>query len=91
MTHAAVLDLEKAYDNVDRHLFLEIVEWQLDAETTAMVRALLKSFDIRAKNDPTEYVAKVTRGVLQGAPSSPVLINMSIDPFASAADASEHV
>lgn len=56
MTHAANLDLEKAYDKVDRHLLLKVVAKCLETETIAMMGALLLPVYIKMKNNPTDYV-----------------------------------
>lgn len=49
LTHVAVLDLEKAYDKVDRHLLLNVVAKWPDMDKKAMVRALLGPVYITAK------------------------------------------
>lgn len=76
MTHAAVLDLEKASDKFERQKLVDLMPEWLDTNTVNMVRALLGPMQIRAKDEPTEYVSTLTRGVPQGAPSSPTLFNM---------------
>lgn len=88
LQHAAVLDLEKAYDKVDRHTLLKASEKWLDAGTCNMVRAMLGPLRVRTKGEPTNYEATLTRGVLQGAPSSPVIFNMYIECLAARAETS---
>lgn len=91
MDHVAVRDLEKAYYKGDRKLLLKLKEKWRGANSVAMVRALLGPIFIRANNDPTDFVAKMTRRLPQGAPSSPLLFNMPIDSITMAAEASINV
>lgn len=72
----AFLDLEKAYDKVDRRLLFTIMRKWIDEETTKMVSSLLGPIRILTSGDPTDYIAYLTRGVPQGSPSSPVLFNI---------------
>lgn len=75
----AVPDLEKAYDRVDRRTMFHIAAKWISAGLLNMVRCLLGPLTVRAKGDPTNTTVQITRGVHQGAPSSPVLVNMYID------------
>lgn len=79
MKHMAVLGLEKAYDRVDRRKLLYISAKWLPTQLLNMVRGLLRPLMIQSKGDPTNLEVQITRGVPQGAPSSPVLFNMYID------------
>lgn len=74
---------------MDYQLLLEIISQWIDDETSSMVRALLSLTFFRAKNDPSNYVARIISGVPQGALSSPVLFNMYIDALATNTEASE--
>lgn len=52
MRPTAVLDLEKAYDRVDRRLLLGIMKEWIDDETIKMTRTLLGPLMITAKEIP---------------------------------------
>lgn len=78
MKHMVVLDLEKAYDRVDRRKLLHIAAKWLPNRLLSMVRCFLP-LSIRTKGDPTKLEVQVTRGLPQGAPSSPALFNMYLD------------
>lgn len=89
--HEAVLDMEKAYEKVDPQLLLELIPLDVDHKASPVIRALLDPISICAKIDPAENVARMTRGVSQGDPSSPVFFEMYIDALATNAEASEHL
>lgn len=44
-----------------------------------MMRATMGPMTVKIKNDPTGYEATLSRGLPQGAPSSPVYFNIYID------------
>lgn len=46
-----------------------------------------KMWRVCSKGDNTNYEEKLTRGVHQGSPSSPVLLNMYINSLGTTADA----
>lgn len=67
-----MLNLEKAYDKVDRKQLLQsLAEW-IENEVLHMVRVTFGVFVVRTRGDQTSYVAKLTRSVAQDTPSSPV-------------------
>lgn len=89
MRHLEVLDLEKAYDCVDRRKLLHIATKWLPTQILNMVRCLLRPLTVRSKGDPTNLTIVMTRGVPQGAPSSPVLFNMCINELGDEIRANE--
>lgn len=72
LSHMAVLDLEKAYDRVDRRKLLQVAGKWLPSDLLNMVRCLLGPLTIHSKGDRTNLHVTMTRGVPQGAPSSPI-------------------
>lgn len=63
MNHAAVLDLEKAFDKVDRREILNLMREWAEERTVEMIRAMLGRMRIRVKTDANSYVARTTLGV----------------------------
>lgn len=70
MHHAGALDLEKAYDKVERHKLLEVMKQWVDNENISMLRGMLGPKRIKARRDPSDYIDTLTSGVPQWAPSS---------------------
>lgn len=87
----AVLDLEKAYERVNRKTLIEVSRQWLHPDLLNMVREILSPLRVQTKSDPTNYTAVITRGVPQGGPSSPVLFNMYIGKLAVTAQATSSV
>lgn len=56
-----------------------------------MVSSMLNPMRVRSKGDPIAYVATMTWGVSQGAPSLPVLFNIYIDALAITAESTEEL
>lgn len=86
LRHTAFLDLEKAYDKINREALVEVAKQWLHTDELNMVRAMLSPLRVQIKSDPTNCTATVTRSVPQGDPSSPVLFNTYIDKLATRAE-----
>ena len=80
--HAAILDLRKAYDKVDRKLLAERCFEVLSPNTARMVQSSLGEVTLRTVSDVTNVERSSLEGVVQGANSSPPLFNIFIDPLA---------
>lgn len=65
--HKAVLDLEKAYDKVDRHTLLEVAKEWLEGDLWKVVSSMLGPMRLTTKGDPTNFAARMTKGT-QGPP-----------------------
>lgn len=63
----------------------------MDSEVTNMLHGMLGKMRVRAKDDPTNYSATLTRGVPQGARSSLVVIIVYIEKLAKNAEESDCV
>lgn len=79
IAHMAVLELYNAYDRVDRRKLLHLATKWLSNTLLNIVRYFLGPLTICVKGEPTNTQVRITRGIPQGAPSSPVLFNMYID------------
>lgn len=74
LKHAAILDLEKAYDQVERQKLLDLMAGWVDGNTVNMMRALLGPMPIRAKNDPSEFQSATNPRSTTRSPWIPCLI-----------------
>lgn len=72
--HEAVLDLEKAYNRVNRETLIELMKELIQEEVRGMARAMLGPMQIPTTGDPKKSRDLLTRGLPQGAPSSPVFV-----------------
>ena len=79
--HMAVLDLQKAYDTVNRHGLIKQCEEVLCDNTARMVATSLVP-NMQTVGDLTSTTRKCMVGVPQGTSSSPPLFNIYIDPLA---------
>lgn len=75
----ATLDLSKAYDKVNRSLFMQNCREVLDRRTLAMLTTFLQALMVTTKGDVTGKVAELRLGSTQGAPLSPILFIIYID------------
>lgn len=82
LRHTAVLYLAKAYDKVDGKKILCTAEKWLTGNEVDMMRAMLRVMKVRTRGEPTNYLARLTRGVPQGALSSPTYFNMYVNELA---------
>lgn len=80
--HVAVLDPEKSYDRLDRKLLVEVAGKWLNPALLNMVRRLIFPLRVNTKGDPTILAVHMTRGIQQGAPSSPVLSTVYTESLA---------
>ena len=80
----AVLDLKSAYDTVRRDLLFERCAKAVQDRITAMISHTLQILTVTTVGDDTKTEAKIDRGVTQGGPASPTLLNIFIDTLASA-------
>ena len=80
-THLCFIDLEKAYDNVDRHkLFKILPKYNISPK---MIRIIQKVYEntkivIKLGEQKSDHV-QINRGVRQGCPLSCVLFNIYMD------------
>lgn len=84
--HTAMLDLEKACDKLNMEKIVYALAKHLQSNVLNMARATLLPLQLRTKNDPTMREATVTRGVPQGAPSSPIYFNVYVNELALEAE-----
>ena len=71
--HAAILDLSKAYDSVDRQILLRECSNQLHPNTVAMIQSSLVPSILTTAGDVTNTSTKCSIGVPQGSTLSPPL------------------
>lgn len=89
LRHAAVLHQEKGYDKLNRKLQPELMNEWIDPVRIMIVRVQLRPLQIRMKSGTANYMARLMRGIPQGAPSSPLLFNIYVDQLAVNAELSE--
>ena len=79
--YTAILDLKSAYDSVPREKLMQKVRHKLSSHTASMIALELQPMTIVTKGDLSATTAIVSRGMPQGASSSPPLYNVNMDSY----------
>lgn len=78
-TMVAVLDLEKAFDKVNRSILLETITELTTPELTNELKPFMAPLQIMTTGDTSKTTATLKKGVTQGGPSSPTLFKCYIN------------
>ena len=78
-----VLDFSKAFDCVDNHFMLKMLEYLvIDNSTKSLIKTLYADTkSIHEFNSEFSEVLEITRGVRQGCPLSALLFNLGMEPL----------
>ena len=90
--HVILIDLQKAFDSIDREILFDILqETEVDATTTDILKnAYQTEKSALLLNGTRTETFKVEKGVRQGACTSPILFNLIPDKLAKKASRHEH-